>query len=150
VPGTNQPPQTVSVTPVSGSGLSQVFTLVYSDPAGAADIGAALVLINGTLSGPGSCDVQADPVHKYLWLLNDGATAWLGPITAGVAGTVQNSQCTVSGATSSVVASGNTLTVNLGLTFQSGFAGAKTVYGNAISAGGLTSGWTTLGTWTAQ
>ena len=150
VTGGSSPPQTVSVTPSSGSGASQTFSFVYSDPYGAAALTGGLALINSALSGPASCDLQIDPVHSYIWLLNDGATAWLGPVITGVAGTVQNSQCTVNGATSSVVASGNTVTANVGLSFQPGFAGAKNVYGNAISAGGINSGWAMLGTWTVQ
>jgi hypothetical protein len=148
VPTASQPPQAVSVTPSSGTGSSQTFSLVYSDPYGAADLSIVLALINATLSGAGSCDLTIDPVHNYVWLLNDGATSWLGPVTPGAAGSVQNSRCTVSGPGSSLSQSGNTLTANIALTFQPGFAGTKAVYGNAISAGGLSSGWNTLGTWT--
>jgi hypothetical protein len=144
----NQPPQAVSVGPSSGSGSSQTFSLVYSDPYGASDLSIVLALINSTLSGSAACDLTIDPVHGYVWLLNDGATAWLGPVTPGAAGTVQNSQCTVSGPGSSLSRSGNTLTANIALTFQPGFTGAKTVYSNAIAAGGLSSGWLALGAWT--
>ncbi len=148
VTGTAQPPQTTSVTPSSGSGSSQTFSLVYTDPAGASDLSTLLALINSGLSGPGACDLTMDAVHNALYLLNDGATAWLGPVTPGVAGTVQNSQCTVNGAKSSMVASGNTVTLNVALSFQPGFAGAKNIYANASTIGGLTAGWTQLGTWT--
>lgn len=148
--GTTPMPQVVSVTPSSGSGSSQMFNFVYSDPAGAADLAFAQALINNALSGPGACDVQVDPTHRYLWLLNDAATAWTGPIVLGSAGTIQNSQCTVSGPSSSVAALGNTVTVNMQVSFQAGFAGAKSVYGNAITTGGLNSGWTMLGTWNVQ
>ena len=143
-----QPPQTTSVTPSSGSGSSQTFSFVYTDPAGASDLSVLLALINSGLSGPGACDLTVDVVHNAVYLLNDGATAWLGPVTPGAAGTVQNSQCTVNGANSSAVASGNTVTLNLALSFQIPFAGAKNIYANASSTGGLTSGWTRLGTWT--
>jgi hypothetical protein len=148
VTGAAQPPQATSVTPSSGSGSSQTFSFVYTDAAGASSLNTMLALISSGLSGPSSCDLTMDVVHNALYLLNDGATAWLGPVTPGAAGTVQNSQCTVNGANSSAVASGNTVTLNLALSFQIPFAGAKNIYANASSTGGLTSGWTRLGTWT--
>ncbi len=44
-----QGPQTVSVTPSSGSGSSQTFTLVYTDGPGAADLKAsAQAIINAS------------------------------------------------------------------------------------------------------
>jgi hypothetical protein len=50
---------------------------------------------------------------------------------------------------SSGVMSGNTYTLNLAVTFQAGFTGAKNVYGYASqTTGSLNSGWQTLGTWT--
>ncbi len=144
----SQLPQVVSVSPSSGSGTSQTFSFVYSDSAGVSAFNSLLALINGSLSGPGSCDVTVDPVHSYLWLLNDGASAWLGPITLGTTGTVQNSQCTVNGSGSSMVTTATTVTVNMAVTFQSAFAGAKIVYGNAVDNSGHSAGWTQLGTWT--
>ena len=45
--------------------------------------------------------------------------------------------------------SGNTLTVNLAITFKPAFAGAKNTFGEAQNAS-ADSGWSHLGTWTAQ
>src|SRR5579871_862844 len=44
--GNMSPPAPVSVTPSSGSGSSQTFSVVYSDGAGASDITSAQILIN--------------------------------------------------------------------------------------------------------
>ena len=45
--------------------------------------------------------------------------------------------------------SGATYTMNLAITFQAGFAGAKSAFGYALqTTGGLNSGWQQLGTWT--
>src|SRR6185295_14240456 len=66
----------------------------------------------------------------------------------GVAGNVSNSQCTLSSGGSSVSSSGNTLTVNIVLTFQPAFAGAKNIYLFALDTAGLkTAGWQNVGTW---
>jgi hypothetical protein len=73
----------------------------------------------------------------------------LGPLTPGVAGTVSNSQCTLNAATSSVSGSGNVLTLKVGLTFATAFAGVQQAYMYAIDLSGLeTAGWQDRGTWT--
>jgi hypothetical protein len=74
----------------------------------------------------------------------------MGPVTPGAAMTVQNSQCTLNGAGSSVSSSVNNLTVNVALTFKPAFAGAKNVYLNAVDSGALWSNWQLRGNWTAQ
>ena len=125
VPG--GPPQALSVSPASGTGFSQSFTLVSSDPAGALDLATVLVLFNTGIAGPHACYVNIDALHGTLALVNDAGTAGLGPITLGTSATLQNSQCTVSAAGSSVNSSGNVLTVILAVTFQPAFAGTRTL-----------------------
>ena len=141
-------PQAVSVTPFTGTGSSNTFSFLYSDANGASDLGVLQVVVNSSLSGYQGCYVSIDPVHKTLLLLNDGATAWQGPITLPTSGTLANSQCTINGGSSSIALSGNNATVNLALSFSGSFGGAKSVYGYAQAAGGLNSGWTALGNWT--
>jgi hypothetical protein len=72
---------------------------------------------------------------------------WQGPLALGSGGTLQNSQCTVSGSGSSATGSGNNLTVSLALGFKSSFAGAKNTYMQVAGTGG-DSGWQQKGTWT--
>ena len=142
-------PKAVSVAPSSGSGNSQTFTFAYSDTVGSSDLSSVLALITSGSGTSGACEIAVDPIHGLLRLLNDAGSSWQGPVTLGAAGTLQNSQCAVNPASSTVAATGNTVTVNLALTFQSsGFSGTKNVYGEAASATGITSVWTSLGTWT--
>jgi hypothetical protein len=149
-PAVNQSPQVVSASPSSGTGGAQTFSLVYSDPGGANVLSSVQVLFNTTISPTNTCWILVDPVHALAYLANDGYTGYLGPITLGTSGTMQNSQCAINGAGSSATISGNTATVNLAVTFQSAFAGAKNIYGYAQTATGLTSGWQTLGAWTVS
>jgi len=81
-----------------------------------------------------------------LQLADDSGTLWLGPIQLNSAGTLQNSQCTISGA-SSASAKGNTFSLNLYVAFSPAFAGQKNVYGSATGTSNVTSGWQLLGTW---
>jgi hypothetical protein len=143
------PPTITSVSPSSGSGLSQVFTAVYSDPNGAADLNEVLLMVNPYVSSSGSCFVYYFPQTNLLYLRNDAGTAWLTPaLTPGGSGTVANSQCTLAASTSSANASGNNLTLAVALTFASTVAGPRNVYMNAFGLSGQTSGWVQTGTWT--
>jgi hypothetical protein len=82
-----------------------------------------------------------------LNLLNDaGAVYTSGTVGSGV--TLQNSQCSVALGSSSAVASGTTLTLNLAMTFRAAFTGTKNIYMEGVSAGGTKSVWASEGTWT--
>jgi hypothetical protein len=81
--------------------------------------------------------------------LNDTATAWSGPISAGSGATLQNGQCTLNAAKSSIDATGVNLTINASLTFTSAFSGAKTVFASATTPTAST-GFQAVGTWTAR
>jgi hypothetical protein len=141
------PPSPVSVSPNSGSGSSQTFAFAFTDPNGATDIASTQMVINASLASAGSCYFYYSRASNQIYLATN-AGAWQGSLTVGLSGTMGNSQCTVDAGASSVTTSGNNLTLNLALTFTSGFAGAKNIY---MEVQGATQGsaWTLLGTWTA-
>jgi large repetitive protein len=58
---------------------------------------------------------------------------------------LQNSQCTINAAGSSVSAGGNTLTLNLAITFAQGFAGNRVFYLAARNNSTGNSGWQAVG-----
>jgi hypothetical protein len=148
VPGAvpNQPPVPVSVTPFSGKGSTQTFTLVTSDAGGFSDITALYFVVNSSWTAP-SCFIEFDTGVRRLLLMNDAGSAWLPGTTLGSSAGVSNSQCTLNAAQSSMSGSGNLLTLNLSLSFGAGFAGQKTVFVMAFDRGGLNSGWVALGGW---
>jgi hypothetical protein len=146
----NQPPAVLSVSPSSGSGWSRSFTFVASDANGFADLESVHILIHSGLNASNACYVAYVRGDNRLWMLSDQGTAWLGPVTAGAAGTLQNSQCSVSAAESGASGSGNTLTLNLALSFKASFAGLRRIYALARDLGGLTTSWQELGTWAVQ
>jgi hypothetical protein len=141
-----QAPQAVSVTPSSGSGASQTFTFVYTDVNSVLDIGSAQTMINASNSGVSSCYIWVAPVTGAIWLAGDAGN-WPAPLILGTAGTLQNSQCAVNVGLSSGVLSGITYTLNLAISFGSGFSDVKNIYSLATSLAGLNSGWQILGTW---
>jgi Zn-dependent metalloprotease len=142
VPG----PNAASVTPSSGAGLAQAFTLQYSDSAGAANLASVRVRFGASNVGPATCTARYKPAGGIVELLNDAGTAWASG-TFGT-GTLANSQCTLKLASSSATPNGAILTVVLDITFSSTFAGQKTVYMLAKNAGGVSTGWQQRGTWT--
>ncbi|HYW47671.1 MAG TPA: SBBP repeat-containing protein, partial [Bryobacteraceae bacterium] len=140
------PPVAVSVAPNSGSGYSQTFSFQVSDSLGAADLTTVSVLINSSTSTTNACSVTYTRAANTLMLLTDGGAAPGGTIAPG-SGSQQNSQCVLNGAGSSVSAAGNVLTLNLAITFQAAFAGARNVYLQAVNPFGSI-GWQSEGAWT--
>jgi Beta-propeller repeat len=141
-----QIPSAVSVTPSSGSGSTVVFSAQYSDSGGAAALTAVSLLVNTSASTAFACYVTYNPVSQLLSLANDDPSTGSQAVTVG-GGSQQNSRCIVNGAGSSVSLAGNTLTLNISLTFQSTFSGSDSVYMYAADAGTNT-GWVSRGTWT--
>jgi len=151
VPAGSGTPAPVSVTPSSGSGANQTFALQYSDTAGAARLQSVWVYFNATLANPASnsCLLNYNVAANLISLVQNGGSGLL-TATPGAATTLQNSQCSLNVATMTVSLSGNTLTLNLPMTFLPAYAGAKNIYMYAADGSGANSGWQQLGTWTAQ
>ena len=138
----------VSVTPASGSGASQTFAFLFNDPQGYAGISTVSMIINSGISGAASCYLYYVRASNAIYLANDAGTAWMTGLTPGQSGTVQNSQCSINAAGSSFSASGNSLTVNLALTFLPAYNGAKNIY--MLVYDGQSSGWLQKGTFTVN
>jgi len=141
-------PAPVSVTPSSGTGLSQTFSFVFSDPNGASDLKQVNVDIDMTGANANSCLVSYMPGNKVLYLLNDAGNAYLPGIAIGTGGTLQNSQCSVNVGASSASTSGNNLTLNVAITFASTYTGMQSIYMGAVDNSNANSGWQILGSWT--
>src|SRR5712692_8320984 len=140
-------PSNVSVTPSSGTGSSQTFSYVFSDPNGFADIVSAQMLVGATLSASNSCYLYFERSTNRVWLADDAGVGNVSLATLGTAVTLQNSQCVFDAQNSSSSGTGTNLTVNVALTFKPAFAGAKTNFMTAFD-GTNVSPWQAMGTWT--
>jgi hypothetical protein len=136
----------VSVSPNTGSGATQAFTLTYTDSLGAADLASARVRFGASNVGPGTCTAWYDATTSTIKLMDD-AGAWGAPVALG-SGTLTNSQCALNLASSTATPNGSTLTLVLNITFTGAFSGAKNIYMLAASATGPGTGWIQRGTWT--
>ena len=143
----NAPPTADSVTGINVGSLNQpALVLKYSSVNGAGYLMDTYALFNSALSAANGCMVLYDKTVNGFYLINDAGNAVLGPLAQNAASTIANSQCTLNGTGSSVSLSGNTLTMNLNLTFTAAFGTAHTVFMYAADAGGLNSGWQQKGT----
>jgi hypothetical protein len=145
----NAAPQPISVSPSSGNTASQTFAFLYQDLNGHAEIHSARVLIHHAIQGVASCYLYYTKADNKLYLHTDTGAQLTAPLTPGISGTIQNSQCSVDGSASSASAGGNTLTLVLAITFSPAFQGPKNIFGYAEDFGGLASGWQAIGTWLA-
>ena len=140
-------PTVISVSPASGTGYTQTLASTYSESPSYTSMTQALFLVQTSINGASACYLMYELQNNGLYLTNDAATAWQGPITPGTSATLQNSQCTLTGSASAASGSGATLTVNFGLTFTSAFSGTKNTYMYVSDTYGANSGWQTVGSW---
>ena len=141
-------PSAVSVSPSSGTGMAQTFTTSSYSPKGAHSLSQIYLLLDNIISFSVSCTARYDVQANVFWLSNDAGNAWLGPLSPGASGSLQNSRCALSGGGSSVFLSGNIALVNFQLTFLPLFASTWDEWLLATDTGGLNSGWQQLGAWT--
>jgi hypothetical protein len=148
VPGTAMDgPSVGGVTPARSNSRSQNYSFAFTDTNGWRDIAVASVLINASLDGRHACYAAFVPsglAASEIFLVSDAADSYQPSAIPG-SGIIANGQCSINAGASSVVASGNTLTVNLALTFAPGFAGNRILFLEARSKS-LSSGWQAVGT----
>jgi hypothetical protein len=137
----------ISITPNSGTGISQTFSAVVRDGDGAATIAFAQLVINGTLSGTNGCFIHYDRASNTFFLLNNTGTAWSG-LPGGSAGQVSNSQCTLRGTGSGGTSVGSNLTITFNLEFAPAFSGLKKFYMQAVDNTNVIQVWRQMATWT--
>jgi hypothetical protein len=142
----NQPPSLVSVTPAAGTGMTQTFSYTISSANGYSYLMQDQIVINNGLYGANACFLYYVRAANRVGLLNDDETAWLtAPLHSP--GTLSNSQCAVDTGASAAVGSGNTLTLDMVITFAAGWTGPKNNYALAMDRGDNLVGWTQMGTW---
>lgn len=149
VPLNQVAPGPLSLSPGSGAGSAAVVTETIWSASGAAAITSAQLLINSSLAASQGCWIWYDGATRRLGLVNDAGTAVMAFVQPGTGASVENSQCRLNGSGSSVSVSGTVLTLQVSVTFQSGFAGGKQIYGGA-AVGSLDSAWQWLGSWLVQ
>jgi Divergent InlB B-repeat domain len=152
VPGlTPTGPAVSRVSPGRSASMGQTYAFTFTDTNGYGDLAVLDVLANNFLNGIAACYVAFTPTSAttgYLYLVDDagdGGYAAGSPIALPSSSILQNSQCTIDGSGSSVAASGNSLTLNLAITFSSSFGGNQLFYLAARNNSTGNSGWQPVG-----
>lgn len=137
------------MSPSASTSATETFRITGRDANGFSDIERLYFLVNTSVAlPPGTCHGFYDRPSNAVFLYNDALTALVGSVTIGVAGTVQNSQCSIHGAASSVSVSGTDVVLTLTLTRQGAYAtGGKNLYIYVTDTVGLGSAWTLASTW---
>ncbi|MEK7995031.1 MAG: malectin domain-containing carbohydrate-binding protein, partial [Planctomycetota bacterium] len=141
-------PTADSVSPSSGSGLSQAFTWKASSPSGYTNLLEMQALFNTSVSGLKACYILYNRASNLLYLADNSGSNWSSGLVPGGSGTAGNSQCSIAASGSSVSAAANQLTLTVSVTFQPSFSGTKNDYLLARNNEGLTSEWQQMGSWT--
>src|SRR5690606_23709088 len=116
-------PSADSVSPSSGSGLSQTFTAQYSSAAGAGDIAELDFWIGGG-GATYPCHLRYWSGSQLIGLHHDTGGYWMqAPV--GSAGSLQNGRCVLTTGGSSATPSGTQWTLVLPLAFESSWAGSR-------------------------
>ena len=152
---------TVSITPASGNGSTQTFTINATDSGGFTAIGNMNFLISPSFDGTNACwlyylantDPQTKAPSGTLSLASDDTSSWSSTAVTSDPNNVTplfNSQCSVFPSSTTVSGSGDTLTLMVTVTFTASFTGPKNLYVRAGDVGGPDSGYQQLGTFTTQ
>ncbi|HYW43395.1 MAG TPA: FG-GAP-like repeat-containing protein [Bryobacteraceae bacterium] len=161
VPSSSPPTGTIAVASMSpargaaAAGTAQTLTVTLSDGKGAADIGIVNILVNNFIDGRSACYLAYVASGKTLLLVDDAGDAG-GPFAGsmvlnGSAGSIQNSQCSVSGAGSSVSLTGTVLSLTLNITFKAALTGNRIAFVAGRDTAGLNNtDWQASGTFSVQ
>ncbi len=147
--GSAQAPTLAAATPATTTGATRTFTLTARDANGYGDLSRIYFVVNTSATVPvNTCHGFYDRPTNALYLYNDALTALSAPLTPGTAGTIQNSQCAIDGANSTVVLSGLDAVLNLSLTRKGTFATtAQKLFVWITDASALGTGWVQASQW---
>lgn len=146
----NVAPTIINLSPSVAAGIAQTFSMTARDGNGAGDISRIYFVLNSTASVPAnSCHGFYDRATNRVYLFNDSVSALMtGFVTPGASGTIQNSQCSIDGAFSSVTANASDVTLGLRFNKLGSFIGtSKNVYWWAVDNSANGTGWITGGSW---
>jgi len=148
--GPNHAPRLMSLTPNSGTSDPDTFvtfTTVYSDTDGCGDIKFAHFLIQTSIRADNGFWARYDHTRNVIQLMNDAGNTWLGDYAPGTDHIIENSQASIDVLHTTVVESGDLLTVYWRVKFKSAFAGQKNCYLLVKDMQGAQDGWAQAGTW---
>ena len=137
-----------TVTPSSGNGSRQTFTATF-DSTGTTISWVEMLIATASDASAGLdyCFVHYDRNGNGFWVYGSGGF-FMGPVTPGnLSNQLLNQFCALSTKNSTVSFAGNTLTVNMEITFKKD--GDRKIFLRAYDNSNVDTGWVQKGTWTA-
>ncbi len=141
-------PNSSPVNPGSGSTTNTLIMFNYRDATITSNLQTLWGLTNTSLDARNACYFAYHAPSNSLFLFpndGDGTQATTIPLTG--TNFIENSQCRISASNSSVVRTGNTLTLALNVTYKPGFAGPKIIWTAASTLSNAVSPWKASGAW---
>jgi len=147
--------QTPTVSPASGSGTTQTFTLTYPDPPGfaGAAFGWVQFLVAAASNGGGQpfCYVHYDRGGNGLWMYSGDVGYFVGPVTPGTASNaLSSSACSINTAGATVNNTNGNLVVTVPITMKAPMNGSKFLFQRTLDVLSRDTGWVQSGSWTVQ
>ena len=143
----------VGMTNPRGAGVGPTqYTFTFADTNGTADLGVQDVLINDFINGNHACYIATSRPLNILYLVNDAGNALSAGMSLASAGSVSNSQCTVSWAANVLTpGANNTLALTLNIMFTPAFDGNRVFYlaTRDVNEANNTD-WQAMGSWTVK
>jgi len=149
-PSPNRPPVVLSNPQSAHTGPSSVIPFTAQDSDGAANIARLYFLVNASSTiSANTCHGFYDRAAHGLFLYNDALTTVAGPLTPGQPGVLQNNQCSIDAAATTVTPiDGFTLRLNLALSLVPAYrTDPKSVFLWIRDTQNTDTGWVRTGTW---
>ena len=143
------PPINLSATPSVANGSPQQFVLTGRELTGGFNISRVYFLVGtGPFVRTNGCHGFYDRGTNALYLYSDDLKQLMGPLVPGTAGTLQNGQCAIDGATSGIVSDvGIDFSLRIGMSRKAGISGVTRVYQLLQTFAGRDSGWGEVVIW---
>jgi RHS repeat-associated protein len=151
-PAAPGPPTADWVSPSSGAGPGQIFTVQYSSEGGASYLAELWLVMHPSGGTTNSCVIGYYTAANTVVLWHDSGvgTPEESSGTPGSGTLLSNSQCAVSLSGTSVSTGVSTRTLTVPVAFAPGYHGVQYVYGWAKDGGGVYGSTAVLGNWLAR
>ena|GEM_PF-293943 len=144
-----QPPTLVVGLDPPDVSTTRTFRATASDVNGYSDINRIYFLVNSDTSIPAnSCHGYFSRAANAFFLYNDALSATTGPLAPGASATIQNTNCAIIGATSTITQSGTDIQLNITIARQGAYtAGYKNLFLWVVDNSNTGTGWVQTAAW---
>ncbi|MCX6602055.1 MAG: hypothetical protein NTV52_00465 [Acidobacteria bacterium] len=147
-PGTTSFPRSVSMSPSTGTTSANTVTFAFEDQTSTANLQTVWALMNSALDGRQACYVAFyAPANLLLLIPDDGDGSRATSAVLGSTAVLENSQCRINAASSTVMRSAGRLTLGLNVTYKPGLSGPRVIWMAASTLAGRVSEWAASGAW---